>query len=199
MGNNFILNKAVKQYVTNLAVNAQENAILFPVDRDFLLPHLNEIESLQLESFLYYNFELVNDTYVNELFVCLPEVWARVDIDMLLLIAEKFTNVHSYFSLIKFTYKYIEIDIIRLVMKIAQVKNIDYLREIIAYLERQWNVLIKTELDREELINGVSGVSFIKWQQIKWKFLEDERVQPAQLILGDVKQSIFSVIQEFKS
>ena len=117
-----ILNDKVERYVRKLAEDSQNESQIFPVDRMFLESRLAEIMSLDSLSFLYYNFELVNDTYVTQVFVCLPEVWTDVSLKDLIEMSDNFTNVQSYFTLLKFTYKYIEIDIIEIVLKKIKIK-----------------------------------------------------------------------------
>lgn len=185
-----ILNDKVEGYVRKLAEDAQNESQIFPVDRMFLESHLAEIMSLDSLSFLYYNFELVNDTYVTQLFVCLPEVWTDVSLKDLIEMSDNFTNVQSYFTLLKFTYKYIEIDIIEIVLKKIKIRNYSYYEQVIEYLNNQWNLLLKSEVDFEDFEDGFIGVDVNEWKYVKQKFLIDNRVKPALLSPDDLKKFV---------
>jgi hypothetical protein len=195
---NKILNNNLKNYVLSLANEAQTESKVFPVDRIFLKRHLKEIESLDYTSFLYYNLELTADTYVNQLFICLPEIWINVSLDDLIEISKLFTNVHSYFTLIKFTYKYIEIDIIQIVLYIAKEKKISYLNQILEYLENQWNTIVKSEGEMEDFEDGFIDVDYAEWKYIKQKFLIDNRIKPAFLNFNEVKHYVKLLIEKNK-
>lgn len=185
-----ILNDKVERYVRKLAEDSQNESQIFPVDRMFLESRLAEIMSLDSLSFLYYNFELVNDTYVTQLFVCLPEVWTDVSLKDLIEMSDNFTNVQSYFTLLKFTYKYIEIDIIEIVLKKIKIRNYSYYEQVIEFLNNQWNLLLKSEVDFEDFEDGFIGVDLNVWKYIKQKFLIDNRVKPALLSPDDLKRFV---------
>ena len=186
----------IHDYVRSLADKAQEESAIFPVDRKFLERHLDEITSIDPTKFLYYNLEMVNDTYVNQLLVCLPEVWRDITVDDLINICKCFTNIHSYFTLIKFTYKYVEINIIEIVLHIVHKKDGDYLSQIIDYLKNQWNVLVKSESDLEDFENGFIDVNYNEWKYIKQRFLIDPRVLPAFPNLDEMKIYIARLINK---
>lgn len=190
-------NSGIREYVRLLADKAQDESAIFPVDRVFLEQHLDEIKSIDASAFIFNNLEMVNDTYVNQLFVCLPEVWSEIVIDDLKDMCNCFTNAHSYFTLIKFTYKYIEVDIIEIVLRILQKKETNYLPQILEYLKNQWNVLVKTESDVEDFENGFINIDYNEWKYIKQKFLLDRRVLPALLNINDVKAYIINLLNKW--
>ncbi|MEO3403038.1 hypothetical protein AAFN85_03990 [Mucilaginibacter sp. CAU 1740] len=185
---NLVLDNQLKNYVYSLAEQAGDESEIHPVDRKFLEKHLDEIKSYNTLSFLYYNLEMVNDLYVTQLFACLPEIWKDIKLDNLITLSENFTNVFSYYTLIKFTYKYIEIDIIEIVLNIIIAKkDRNCLKSVIDYLHRQWNVLIKSEETMMDFEDGFIDVDYQEWMDIKQKFLLDKRVKPVLLTYPEMK------------
>lgn len=189
----------LEEYIRFLAVKAQEESAVFPVDRKFLEKHLTEILSFDRVSFIYHNLELAPITYVNRLFVCLPELWVDVTVDDLISICSRLTKVYPYFSLIKFTYKYIEIDILDIVLSAVKQREQYYLKEILEYLDKQWNVLVKSESDFEDFEDGFIEVDNDEWMYIKQKLLIDARIKPAFLTPFDVHESFDKIIGRFRS
>jgi len=122
----------------------------------------------------------VNPTYTKFLFICLPEVWENIDIDDLLQMMNSFSNPFSYYTLIEFTYKYLEIDILQLIIERA--KKSGFYQAIREYLQNQWNVIIKSEDERLVLEEGVEKDYFHydkdQWNYFKQKLLLDNRVKP---------------------
>lgn len=186
----------LNNYVRYLAEKAQDESHIFPVDREFLAKYLDEIMSFDSLDFLYYNMEMVNDTYVNQLLVCLPELWSNISIDDLIEICKLFTNVYSYLTLIKFTYKYVEIDILKIILEIAREKSISYFEQIKEYLRNQWNVLVKSESDFEDFENSFLNIDYEEWRYIKQRLLIDKRVKPALLSFSETKLYIYKILDE---
>lgn len=154
----------IHNYVIDLAVLAIKKSKIHPVDREFLKGHLNVILSIDPKLFIYYNLELENDLYSTQLFACLPEIWRNITLDDLLDISEDLTNVLSYFTLLKFTYKYIELDIINPILNSPNILKSEFFRQqIMEYLELQWNVLIKSESDWEDFKDGFIDVDYNEW------------------------------------
>lgn len=189
-----IFDGKVKDYVWLLAERAPDESPIFPVSRAFLESNLDEIQSLNPVSFLYYNFELVNDLYTNQLFVCLPEVWKDINLDDLILLCKNFTYEYSYYVLIKFTYKYLGIDIIAIILSILAETKFEYLGGVIQYLQRQWNVLIKTEEDLLDFEDNFIAINPQIWQDITQNFLTDKRVKPALLAQSEMKGYIDALV-----
>ncbi|WPU97555.1 hypothetical protein SNE26_16130 [Mucilaginibacter sp. cycad4] len=185
-----ILDDKLESYVWLLAKQAPDESEIFPVDRNFLEKRLDEIKSFNAVSFLYYNFEMVNDLYVTQLLACLPEIWTDIKLDDLITLSENFTNVFSYCTLIKYTYKYIEIDIIEIVLNIVAKKNRDDFKSVIEYLHKQWNVLIKSAETMMDFEDGFIDVDYHQWMNIKQSFLMDKRVKPALLTYTEVEEYV---------
>src|ERR1700748_322312 len=107
-------NPSLKEFILDLCDDAGLHAENYPVDRQFILNHLTEIQLFDSVEFLFYNFELLSSLYVNQLFFCLPEAWENISVDNIQEMVESFTHVYPYYSLLQFAYKYLEIDIIDL-------------------------------------------------------------------------------------
>lgn len=167
-----------------LAVKSTKEAECFPVDRYFLEPYLKEIASLERNQFLLYNLERKNNTYTIQLLLCLPELWEDISIDDVLEIISKFTNIFSYYALIVFTHKYVEINIINLIFESSIVPS-STKSDIKKYLESQYPNFFKTESDILFFENGLYGVKIQDWKYIKQKLLLDKRVLPAFETIGE--------------
>lgn len=185
-----ILDDKLESYVRLLAKQAPDESEIFPIGRNFLEKRLGEIQSFNAVSFLFYNFEMVNDLYVTQLLACLPEIWTDIKLDDLITLSENFTNVFSYYTLIKYTYKYIEIDIIEIVLNIVAKKNRDDFKSVIEYLHKQWNVLIKSAETTMDFEDGFIDVDYQQWMNIKQNFLMDKRVKPALLTCTEVEKYV---------
>ncbi|WP_343522275.1 hypothetical protein [Pedobacter sp.] len=164
-----------------ISMKALKEAEYFPIDRAFLERYLSRIMSVDSKSFIFYNFQQVNPTYVNVLFICLPELWQDITLDDLISMLNYFTNVFSYYSMIEFSYKYLEIDILTLVLESA-IKN-NYYYDVKQFLINQYNNIIKSEEERIDLEQG-SGKEFFgynenQWLYIRQKLLIDKRVSLA--------------------
>src|SRR5919202_223026 len=120
------------------------------------------------------NFELNNDTYVSQLLFCLPELWSNITLDTLISISERFSNILSYYTLLKFTYKIIEIDIIEPIINTPIVKETAYYQGIMQYLEKQYNVMIKSEGYLEDIKDNVLGIDYNDWKYIRPVLLTDK-------------------------
>lgn len=184
-------NTKIRQLVEDLSDRSSREATIFPIDREFVLGYLNIIQKLNAVEFLFCNLELMDSLYVNQLFVCLPEVWQKITVDDISEILESFTRVYSYYSLLKFTYKYLEIDIINLILESRKVnESKSYRAEIISYLKSQWNVLIKSPGDLEDFRDGFIEVNYDEWMYIKQRLLVDARVLPALIDFDEMEQYI---------
>jgi hypothetical protein len=174
-----------------------DEASYFPVDRFFLEKYIRDINSASPVEFIFYNFEQVNDLYTIQLFRCLPEIWERIKVDDLNRVIESFTNPFSFYTLIKFSYRYLEIDIIELVLKSKNVKE-NFYSDIVSYIKLQYNTFIKTpdelDTDAEELL----GISNNQWTYVKQIFLADRRVFPACTTLADLENYINRLSKKYK-
>jgi len=123
-------------------------------------------------------------------------VWEDINIDDLEYILENLSNTFSYYTLIEFTYKYLEIDILQLI--VDQAKKAGVYEDIKQYLQNQWNVIVQTEWERIDLEEGVEKEYFHydpnQWNYIKQKLLLDKRVKPALTDYNGLEDYIKSII-----
>lgn len=110
----------IRSYSEHLVEKAMNESRFFPVDREFLVQHIEEILSFDIRDFLLANFEFESFGYVGQLMVCLPEVWCEISVDDLLVISTSFSNAFAYYNLLKFCSKYIEVNVVDLLMEAAQ-------------------------------------------------------------------------------
>jgi hypothetical protein len=191
------VSEEVKSLSHQIAVKAIKEAEYFPIDRDFLKPYLNKIFSLNSVEFIFHNIERVNPTYTNILFLCLPELWEEIGVDDWVEMLENVTNTFSYYVIIEFTYKYLEIDILNLIF--AQAKKDGNYEQVRQYLQLQWNVIIKSEYQREDLEQGIEKEFYQydsnRWNYIKQKLLLDHRTKPTLSDYGELENYIKSLTE----
>jgi len=123
----------------------------------------------------------------------------KLEVDDLVLMVESFTTSFSFYSLMEFTYKYLQVDILKIVLNSKNVKA-KFERDLKEYLELQWNILVMTDNERDFLENDVKGEYLkynpMQWNYVKQKFLLDNRVEAAVYHnMGDFKNYIFSLIR----
>lgn len=179
----------VKELSDLIVAKSVKEAECFPVDRYFLEPYMKSILSVNGNNFILYNFERVNTTYTVQLMLCLPELWQDIDVDDIIEIVNQFTNIFSFYAIITFTYKYIEINIINLILELDEVSD-DIKHEIKKYLKSQYPNFIKTETDFLFFNDGVYGVTLNDWKYTKQRFLLDKRIEPALYSLDKLEKYI---------
>lgn len=186
-----------KDFVIFLVKNAQEKSGYFPVDRYFLEPLIDRILSYRSIDIIYYTIELTSSLFASQFFLCLPELWDDITFDELLIICERFDKSGSFDTMIKFTYKYLEIDILNAsFFKVVREKSPVILQDIRLYLQLQYNVLVKTDWEIEEYLNDEElGVNYDRWLYLKQRFLLDKRVKPALTDVEEFKRYIDVLIK----
>lgn len=176
-----IITENLVELSKEISIKALKEAEYFPIDRTFLERYLPRIMSVDSKSFIFYNFQQVNPRYVNILFICLPELWEDITIDDLISMLNYFTNAFSYYTMIEFSYKYLEIDILILILESA-IKN-NYYADVKQFLINQYNNIIKSEEERTDLQQGIGkeffGYNENQWLYIRQKLLIDKRVNLA--------------------
>lgn len=150
-------------------VYARENAVFLPIDRKSVLPFLDRIMDLDRVEFIFYQMELVNQTYTVQFFACLLEVWEDITIEDIENLVNNFSNIHSFYTLIEFTHKYLEIDILPIIQLSDKYEGIK--RDIQSYLTNQYACLIKDESDYEDIDNGIFGFTRSDYITLKKKLI----------------------------
>jgi len=175
----------IKTLSDTIVFSAIREALNAPVDRFFLERYLHEILALDAEKFLLYNLENVNNTYSVRLLVCLPELWENMEFEHIKKLINSFTNVFSFYAILQFTHKYLEIDIFEMIYENENVK-LGFKKDISGYLINQCANLIMDEDDYFEFEKGLIGVSLRDWSYIKQKLLLDSRIKPATKSLNEL-------------
>lgn len=184
-----IIDKEIRDFSDFLAKTALLEAGCYPIDKYFLKPYIKTILEMDRNSFLLYNLEKVNTTYSVQLLLCLPELWQNITLDDIVEIAYNFTNIFSFYALITFTYKYIEINIIELILSLDRL-NLTIKSEIKNFLEAQYPNLLKSEGEIFVIDEDLIGVKNEDWMYIKQIFLCNEKLKPALKSLGKLKAYI---------
>jgi hypothetical protein len=189
-----MMDDQVKEISDFLITTSAHYSNFHPIDRFFLEPYIQQIESLDRNEFLLYNFELVNPTYVSYLLLCLPELWENITVDDLYSIVRKFTNDFSYFTFIDFTYKFLEVNSIKMILELSDLST-GTRTGINSYIQNQYQNFIKDETDYFFFDIGVIGVENDEWMYIKQRLLVDKRIEPALLSIEELKKYVEGVIK----
>jgi len=146
----------------------------YPMDKFYILDnnYLEKILSVNHLEFLFYNLEMVNETYTVQLLVCLPELWENITYNDMITLIENFTNSFSFYALIEFTHKYLEID---LMDEIFYNENVDlkFKKDCIRYFPNIIASLYMNEFDYMELEENLYGVNIEQIKKIQLKFKND--------------------------
>jgi hypothetical protein len=162
-----------------LEKKAKSEANCYPVDRYFLEPYLQQILKVNRNHFMLYNLERMNNTYVVQLLLCLPELGQNLYVDDVIEIINGFSNIFSFYAFIEFTYKYVEVNIVELILELPSV-SIKNKQNILHYLISSFYPnLIKSDGDYLFFKEGLYGVQPDAWAYTKQVLLIDKRIKPA--------------------
>ena len=146
----------------------------YPMDKFYILDnnYLEKILSVNHLEFLFYNLEMVNETYTVQLLLCLPELWENVTYNDMITLIENFTNSFSFYTLIEFTHRYLEID---LMDEIFYNKNVDlkFKKDCASYFRNIIATLYMDEFDYMDFKENLFGVNIEQLKKIQLKFQSD--------------------------
>lgn len=166
-----IVEEKTKDLVNKLSSHSLKSVEhYFPIDRFFIeeYHYLEKIQKVDKLEFIFYNLENNSTTFTIQLFICLPELWEKIEYDDLLLLMENFTSSFSFYSLIGFTYKYLEIDLLD---EIFLSKNIDkkFKKDCLNYFSKILTTFYMDENDLLDFNNNVFGIEKNRWDLVKKK------------------------------
>jgi hypothetical protein len=189
------MNDKILEFCDMLEKKAAMEAECFPVDRYFLQQYLTAILSFDRNKFLLCNLERGSNTYTVQLLLCLPELWEDISLDDILEIVGRFTNIFSYYSLIQFTHRYVEINIIEAILSMPSVTN-EIKNNIIDYLISSFYLnLIKSDGDELFFKEGLYGIQKDDWIYTQQRLLLDKRIEPALTDLSEMKTYVLSLVK----
>lgn len=100
-----------------------------------------------------------------------------------------FTNSFSYYALILFTYKYIEINIIELILRLG-ILDKSIKSDIKIFLQTQYPNLLKREGEIYVIDEDLIGVKNEEWMYIKQTLLCDKRIKPALSSIDELQEYV---------
>lgn len=173
------VDKKTQDLADKLSIDSMKNVKhYFPIDRFFIEEnsYLEKIKDVNKIEFMFYNLEHKNTTYTIQLFVCLPELWEDIQYEQLLLLMENFTNAFSFYSLIGFTYKYLEIDLLD---EIFFNKNIDtkFKKDCSNYFSKIVATFYMDEEDFSDFNENTFGITKERWSNIKEKIFSNKKIK----------------------
>lgn len=175
------ISEDVRDLSNDLAIlSIRHSQSYLPIDRFFIEEYnfLEEIKKVDSLEFLFCNLERINTTYTVQMMLCIPELWEDVGYEELVQLIESFTNSFSFYALVEFTYKYLEIDLLNEIFDNPNVKQkfkddcLEYFPRIVAtfYLEEDESYIFDENL---------MGIQLSDWSYIKQRLLVDKRIKPA--------------------
>lgn len=164
--------KEVQELSDRLAVDSFKNVIhYFPIDRFFIEEngYLDEILSVNYLEFLFFNLENINPTYTVQLFLCLPELWEKVTYKDFIKFIENFTSSFSFYSLIEYTYKYLEIDLLEEIFYNQNI-HMKFKKDCASYFPNIIATLYIDEHDYFEFEENLFGIGLTQIKNLQCKF-----------------------------
>lgn len=151
------MNSKIIEISNDISYRAKE-ADFHPINRHFLQPYFNKIMTLDKIYFLFYNIENKRSLYSTYLMLSLPEIYNNINIDDLINLIKRFTKNSSYYTIIVFAYKYIEINIIGTILTQLFI-NKEIKKDLVKYIEYQYISFMKDDSDYFFFNNDMFGVS----------------------------------------
>ena len=174
--NKIIATKKIKELADKLSSDSSKNVKqYFPIDRFFIDEnnYLEKIKNVEKLEFIFYNLENINPKYTIQLFVCLPELWENIKYEDIISLVENFTNSFSFYSLIGFTYKYLEIDLLDEIF-LNQSINLKFKKDCINYFPNIIATFYMDENDIFDFENNAFGIKKHTWDAIKEKIHKND-------------------------
>lgn len=186
------ISKQTKNLAELLWKRSSKEARFYPVDRPFLEQYLDQAKAVDPAEFVSYNLAAYPGLYATQLFVCLPELWEELSVDDILRIIESFNSEQPFYSLILFTYKYLQVDIIHLILESSKVPELKK-QKIKGFLKSQYSNLILQEEELEDFEKDGLGIHLDDWVYARQKLLTDKRAKPAKRVVVDLKAEVESL------
>ncbi|MFZ4928938.1 hypothetical protein [Chryseobacterium sp. Mn2064] len=167
----------VKELSDSLSNNKKiEELKYYPIDRFYIEKHnyLQKILSVSYLEFLFYNFEKVNSTYSVQLFVCLPELWEKITYSDILNLIGSFTNSFSFYTLIEYTYKYLNIDLLDEIFYNDNV-GVKFKQDCANYFYNIGATFYMDDHDYRMLKDDFFGINLIQIESLQNKFQKDNQ------------------------
>lgn len=166
------ITKEVKELSHQLSVDSINNVQhYFPIDRFFIEEngYLEKILSVDYLEFLLCNLEKIDNLYPVQLFVCLPELWKKVTHKDIIDLIENFTSPFPFYSLIKYTYAYIEIDLFDEIISNDKI-NISYKKDCVNFFIKTLATLYLDDYEYFELEKNLFGINLEQLENLRKKF-----------------------------
>ncbi len=181
-----------KKLAEQLWQRSSQEARFYPVDRPFLEPYLDQIKAVDPAGFVSHNLTAYSGLFATQLLTCLPELWEELSVDDILKIIESFHSEQPFYSFILFTYKYLQVDMLHLILESPNVSDLKK-QKIKGFLKVQYPNLILQEDELEDFEENSLGIHLDDWVYARQKLLMDERVKPAKQALVDLKAEVESL------
>lgn len=168
--------------LTELLVRGPQEAEWYPVDSPFVDAYRNHIVQVDATDFIVEALHTNLPTFSTSLFLCLPELWQRVEADDLLALLGRMESGMVCFAYVEFVYIYLEVDLLAEALQPAG-KRYD-----VASLKQFFTSSQAGRLfDRADALNGLlSGpeAPYLRFDPVEWRdatqrLLRDQRLKPA--------------------
>ncbi|MCB0596428.1 MAG: hypothetical protein H6557_16385 [Lewinellaceae bacterium] len=181
-----------KKLAEQLWQKSSQEARFYPVDRPFLKPYLDQIKAVDPAGFVSHNLTTYSGLYATQLLTCLPELWEALTVDDIVEVIESFHSEQPFYSFILFTYKYLQVDMLRLILESPTVSDLKK-QKIKGFLKAQYPHLILQEDEWEDFEDGALGIGLDDWVYARQKLLTDARVRPAKRVVVELRAEVESL------
>jgi hypothetical protein len=157
-----------------------------PIDRYFIDKHyINDILNSNYLDFIIYNLETTSNLYSEQLLLCLPEIWKDLTFEKIQFILESLTTSFSFYSFLRFTYKYVEVDFLDEVLLNNKI-TLQFKKDICSYFKNIVSTFYKDDDDYYDFNENLIGVKLEDWKDVKIKLLKDNRMKPVCLSIEEL-------------
>jgi hypothetical protein len=172
----------VRALILELAVRGQQEADWFPIDSRVVDSYRDRIAEVDAADFIADALKLNQPTFSTPLFLCLPELWQRVEADDLLALLGRMEWGMTCFNYVEFVYVYLEVDLLAEALQPAG-KPYDMAELKLLLSSSQAGRLFDRENLLHELIYGHQA-PYLRFDPGKWhdttqRLLRDLRLKPA--------------------
>jgi hypothetical protein len=180
------MNSNIKNLSDEICKRSFKESSYHPIDRYFIDSYyIDNILNSNHIDFIIYNLESTPNLYSEQLLLCLPEIWKDMTREKIQFILESLNNSFSFYSFLRFSYKYVEIDLLDEVLLNKKIK-LNIKKDICSYFKNIVSTFYKDEDDYFDFDEKLIGVELEDWKIIKLKLLIDNRIKPVSLSVEEL-------------
>ncbi|RSK38429.1 hypothetical protein [Hymenobacter perfusus] len=176
-------NTSAHALLTELLVRGPQEAEWYPVDSAFVDAYRNRIAQVDATDFIAEALRTNLPTFSTPLFLCLPELWQRVEADDLLALLGRMESGMVCFAYVEFVYLYLEVDLLGEALQPAGKRyDVASLKQFFAS-SQAGRLFVRADA-LHDLLSGPEA-PYLRFDPVEWRnatqrLLRDQRLKPAQ-------------------